>query len=266
MSLLQIVVLALVQGITEFLPISSYGHLVVASDLAGWPDQTLKFDIALHVGTLAAVVVYFWRDLWLIGSALIRPRRRGAKPGRRLGLHLLLATLPVLLAGGLVHGYVPETFLRDPLVIALATIVFGALLYGADRYGLRVRRLEHMTLGAALFIGFAQAIALIPGTSRAGITMTAARLLGFERAASARFSMLLAIPTIIAAGALAARDLYQLGDLTVTREAALAAALSFVVALISIWGLLKWLERMSFTPFVVYRLLMGGALLVWLLA
>lgn len=263
LTFLQIVVLALVQGITEFLPVSSAGHLVLASDLAGWPDQTLKFDVALHVGTLFAVALYFWRDLWTVAKGTFRPPKRGPNPGRRLGFYLFVGTLPVLPAGALVELFA-EDILRDPLIIAIATVVFGAILFLADRFGLTIRRVEHMTLQSALFIGIAQALAVIPGTSRSGITMTAARLVGFERAAAARFSLLLSIPAIVAAGAVSGYDLYKTGDLQLTQDAILGALLSFAVALASIWALLKLLQKTSFTPFVIYRLLLGAGILVWL--
>jgi undecaprenyl-diphosphatase len=266
LSFLQLVVLAAVQGITEFLPISSSGHLILASDLANWPDQTLKFDIAVHIGTLGAVMLYFWRDLWTMVSDTLRPPRRRAsarRPGRQLAFYLLVGTVPVLIAGALVHLYAGDV-LRNPTLIAITTLVFGVLLWLADRFGITVHRIEHMTLGSALFIGISQMLAIIPGTSRAGITMTAARIAGFERIAAARFSMLLSIPAIIAAGAVAGWNLHQAGDAQVTADAAIAAALSFAIALLAIWFLMQFVRRMSFTPFVIYRLALGGGLLVWL--
>ncbi len=266
MSLLQLVVLAAVQGITEFLPVSSSGHLILTSELAGWPDQTLKIDVAVHIGTLAAVMLYFWRDLWSIVSDSLRPLKRGQggrRPGRRLQFYLLVGTVPVLFAGAMVHLYAGES-LRNPTLIAATTIGFALLLWLADHYGFTVRRIEHMTLGSALSIGFFQMLAIVPGTSRAGITMTAARIAGFERRAAAHFSMLLSIPVIIAAGAVAGWELHRTGDAQVTGDAAIAAALAFAMALIAIWFLMQFVRRSSFTPFVIYRLLLGAGLLVWL--
>ncbi len=266
MSLLQIVVLAAVQGITEFLPISSSGHLILVSQVANWPDQTLKMDVAVHVGTLGAVMIYFWRDLWSIVSDPLRPPKRGARrgrPGGRLLFFLLIGTVPVLLAGGLVHLYA-GTDLRDPTLIAATTIGFAVLLFLADRFGITVRRIEHMTLGSAIFIGFVQALAVVPGTSRAGITMTAARIAGFERQAAARYSMLLSIPVIVAAGSVAGWDLHQAGEFRVASDALIGVALSFGIALLSIWFLMQFVNRLSFTPFVIYRLLLGVGLLVWI--
>ena len=180
--------------------------------------------------------------------------------GAKLVLHLIIATVPVVVVGLLVRLALDDQ-LRDITVIAWATLGFAIVLYTADRLGFTIRRLEHMTGGSAIIIGLAQILALIPGTSRAGITMTAARALGYERRDSARFSMLLSIPTIVAAGGLLGFELYQSGDGRLTTDAALAAALAFAAALIAITLMMRWLARASFTPFVIYRILLGAALL-----
>jgi len=262
---LQIVVLTIVQGITEFLPVSSSGHLVLVPLVSGWQDQGLLMDVAVHVGTLAAVLVYFWRDLgqillgWLGGGWGRRDRRLG----RALGFHLIVSAIPVLIAGAAVFLMAPEVF-RNPEIVAWATVGFGILLYVADRLGMTVRRIEHMTLNHAFLIGLFQVLALVPGASRSGVTMTAARWLGYERPEAARFAMLMSIPVIAASGAAAGYRVWKAGDPVVTQDAMLAAALSFAVALLSIALLLALLRRVSFTPFVVYRLALGGAVLVWL--
>lgn len=263
MPFLQIIVLSAIQGITEFLPISSWGHLILVSDLAGWPDQSLKIEVAVHVGTLGAVVIYFWRDIWDMLAGLSQMGRRGTRPAVRLAFYLMVATVPVLIAGGLVTLFARDVF-RDPTVIAIATMGFAVLLYLADRYGLTIRRVEHMTLGSALFIGLAQMLAIIPGTSRAGVTMTAARIAGFERTAAARFSLLLSVPVIAAAGAVTAFELGRSGDTRLTTDALISAGFAFAIGLLAIWILLQLLKRVSFTPFVIYRLLLGTALLVWI--
>lgn len=264
MDIVQLGVLALVQGITEFLPISSSGHLILVPALTGWPDQGPVIDVAVHVGTLAAVLLYLWRDCAaMLGDLTLVLLRRRPGPGARLAGLLVLATLPTIIAGWLIHRHASET-LRSAEVIAWATIGFGVLLYLADRIGMRVRRLEHMSVGSALAIGLAQCLAFIPGTSRAGVTMTAARFLGFERAESARFSMLLSIPTILGAGLLIALDLYEVGDTALGRDALVAAALACASALAAIALMMAWLRRASFTPFVVYRILLGAALLTWI--
>jgi len=258
--LLQLAVLALVQGITEFLPISSSAHLILVPALTDWPDQGLVIDVAVHVGTLFAVVVYFAGDLWRIVRGLTA---RGDANTLSFAGMLVAATIPVCIAGYAVHE-IGQEHLRSPELIAWATIVFGIILYLADRVGMTLKNMEHMTWGAAIVIGLAQVLALIPGTSRSGITMTAARMLGFERDASARFSLLLSIPVIVAAAALAGLDLYEAGDVRLSFQALVAVALSFVSAYVAIWAMMAWLRRASFTPFVVYRLVLGIGLLVWL--
>ena len=261
MLLLHIVILAIIQGISEFLPVSSSGHLVLLSHLAGWQDQGRNIDIAVHVGTLGAVLAYFWRDIWAILVGFAGGRRRERREGRALGIHLLVSLPPVLVAGGLLVTFAPDLF-RSSLIVAWTVLIFGVLLWIADRVGMTVRRVEHMTLGSAVIIGAAQILALVPGTSRSGITMTAARFLGFERGEAARFSMLMSIPVIVAAGAVAARDLAQSGEPILTGDAGLAAAIAFVTALFTIAVLMLMLKRVSFTPFVVYRLFLGIVLLV----
>ncbi len=261
MLLLHIVILAIVQGISEFLPVSSSGHLILLPHIAGWQDQGGNIDIAVHVGTLGAVLVYFWRDIWAILAGFSGGRRRERRAGRALGIYLLISLPPVLVAGGLLVTFAPDLF-RSPLIVAWTMLVFGVLLWLADRIGMTVRRVEHMTVGSAVIIGVAQILALVPGTSRSGITMTAARFLGFERGEAARFSMLMSIPVIVAAGAVVARDLAKSGEPIITGDAGLAAAIAFVTALFSIAILMLMLKRVSFTPFVVYRLFLGIVLLV----
>ena len=263
LTLIHIIVLALIQGITEFLPVSSSGHLVLVSKLTPWPDQTLLVDVALHVGTLAAVMVYFRRECWsmvlgVFNLALFRGGREA-----KLALHVAVATLPIIPVAFYLKDYVAGDFRQGVALIAWTTLGFGILLYAADRLGLRIRRVEHMTIGSALIIGCAQILALVPGTSRSGITMTAARFLGFERVEAARFSLVLSIPVIIGAGTLAGIDLYRMGDAEMNAVTALAIMFSFVSALIAIAVMMRWLARASFTPFVIYRIGLGAGLLYW---
>lgn len=262
MSLLQIVVLAVVQGITEFLPISSSGHLVLTSRVLGWPDQGLLIDIAVHAGTLFAVIAYFWRDLWemTLGAVGLFTGRRS--PAQRLIGGLAIATVPVVLAGYFGIDYINDV-LRSVELIAWTTLGFGILLWVVDRLCMTVRRLEHMTYGGALFVGLAQVLALLPGTSRSGITMTACRFLGMERRDAARFSMLMSIPTILGATVLASLKIYEAGDLALGLDALIAAALAFITALVAIAFMMRWLMHATFTPFVIYRILLGIALLYW---
>ena len=260
MSVTQIIVVSLVQGITEFLPISSQAHLILVPRLTGWCNPGLALDIAVQVGALAAVMLYFWRECFAMGrGALNLIHGRMTREGRLL-LLIVLATLPVLAAGYLVKETVGGDF-RSLTVIGWATLIWGFGLWLADRYGLRVRRVEHMTWGSALTIGVFQMLALVPGTSRSGITMIAARLLGFERTDAARFSMLMAIPVIAAAATLVGLDIARAGTAHLTREALLAGAITFVCALAAIALLLRWLRRATFAPFVVYRIVLGLVLL-----
>jgi undecaprenyl-diphosphatase len=261
--LLQIVVLSLVQGLTEFLPVSSSGHLVLVPYFTGWPDQGLVVDVAVHVGTLAAVLIYFWRDVLALLGGLLRLFVGEVTREGRLALYLLLATIPAL---GI--GYALETLAggtpRRVEVVAWAMIGFAIVLWIADRVGMRVKRLEHMTLGQALVVGLAQPLAFIPGTSRSGITMVAARLMGYEREEAARFSFLLSIPAILAAGLYEGLKLAESGAGEALSGAGLALLFSAATGLGAIAFLMRWLRRSSFAPFVIYRLILGVGLLVWL--
>jgi len=264
MPLFYVALLAAVQGITEFLPISSHGHLILARAAFSieTAEQGLLTDIAVHVGALAAVILYFRRDVWqiLVGLARLATGRGG--PQARLVLLIAVATPPVIVAGYLLTRVAADG-LAALTVIGWATLGFALLLYAADRWGMTLRRIEHMKYGTAAIIGLFQILALIPGTSRSGITMTAARLLGYERVEAARFSLLLSIPTILAAGLWLGFEVQARGDLALQSDLLLAAALAFVAALLSIAAMMRWLARATFTPFVVYRILLGGALLAW---
>lgn len=260
MPILHLVIIALVQGITEFLPISSSGHLVLAPIVLGWQDQGLLIDIAVHVGTLLAVIAYLYKDVGAMIGGIGRTLKGRRDPGFRLFMFLVIGTIPVVVAGFLMHKYIPGG-LRSLEVIAWATLGFGILLWIADGIGMTVRRIEHLRVIDVIFIGLAQCLALIPGTSRSGITMTAARLIGMERPDAARFSLLLSIPTILAAGTLAGIDIYKSGDVQLAGDAFVAAGLAFVSALIAIAVMMAWLKRASFTPFVIYRVVLGVVLL-----
>lgn len=262
MLLHQILVLAAIQGITEFLPISSSGHLVLVGQLVSWPDQGLAMDIAVHVGSLFAVLIYFWRDLvdMLIGVGRILTGRGG--PAVRLVCNVIIATLPIIAAGYFLKDHV-ETIFRSVEVIGWTTLGFGILLWISDRIGMTIRRVEHISWPTALVVGLAQVLALIPGTSRSGITITAARFLGIERSDAARFSMLLSIPAIMGAGLLKGLDVYESGDWGATSDLLLGAAFSFATALFSIALMMAWLRRSGFGLFVFYRIVLGGVLLYW---
>jgi len=261
-TLIQILILAIVRGLTEFLPVSSSGHLVVTSRVLDWPDQGLVIDIAVRAGTLLAVAIYFWRDMVRIIGGMMRLLAFRGGPDARLAAMLVVATLPV--AGiGFAGSDALAPLSGNVEVIAWATIGFAILLWVADRIGMTVLRVEHISYFAAIVIGIAQILALIPGTSRPGITMTAGRFLGLERAEAARFSLLLSIPTIAGAGILAGRTLWRSGTVEIGYDAALAVALAFFAGISSIAVMMRWLEHSGYTPFVIYRLALGGALLYW---
>lgn len=258
----QAALLALVQGLTEFLPISSSAHLVIPGLVLGWPDQGLAFDVAVHVGTLAAVLLYFRRDLGelAVGSGRALIERRLTAPAREV-LALALATVPVVVAGFLAEDWIEAT-LRTLPVIASTTLLFGLLLIVAHRASRR-GGLGTVTLAVALAVGLAQVLALVPGTSRSGITMTAAMLLGVERTAAARFSFLLSIPVIAGAGLLKGVELAAAPAAAPWLPLALAALLAGVCAYSCIALFLRWVARLGLLPFAAYRV--GLALVLYAL-
>jgi undecaprenyl-diphosphatase len=270
MDTLQIALLAFVQGLTEFLPISSSGHLILTPLLFGFELQDLSFDVAVHLGTLLAVVLYFRNDLSTMAVAMLGSLAKRSAPSAdaRLGWMIIIATLP-LLALGLPLKSVLEVLRQDDhliaLVIAGTTIGFGLLLWYADARGRR--KLDEYSVNwiAALIIGCFQAIAIIPGTSRSGITMTAGLFLGLTRRAASRFSFLLSIPTIVLAGMVATKDLFE-ASLAIDWHALwLGGLLSFAVAYLTIHFFLRFIERVSMLPFVLYRLLLGAVILTLVL-
>jgi undecaprenyl-diphosphatase len=261
MQLIQIIVLALIQGLTEFLPVSSSAHLILGGQLLGWTDQGLAFDVATHLGTLLAVLIYFRTDLQRMLAANFKPAE--ADPAyRRLGRMLVVASIPTLIVGFAVAGLV-EAWLRDIQVIAVTTLVFALLLYVADRVGSRIYTLQSLRWRQAMWIGLAQILALVPGTSRAGITITAGRALGLGRDAAARFSFLLSIPVIGAAGSYGAIQVLMGESVISALEFALAMGFSALTALFCIPVFLYLLKAVGLLPFIIYRLLLGLVLL-WL--
>ncbi|MDH5353482.1 MAG: undecaprenyl-diphosphate phosphatase [Gammaproteobacteria bacterium] len=261
----QLVVLAIVQGLTEFLPISSSAHLILVPLLLNWSDQGLAFDVAVHVGSLIAVLFYFRREVVSILTAWGQSLFGGSMPGdARLGWWIILGTIPAVVIGYFGKGLV-ETELRSPWVIAYATIGFGLLLWVADLVQSKQRTEYQLGSVQVIVIGFFQALALIPGTSRSGITMTAGLLLGMTRQAAARFSFLLSMPIIFASGALQTRDLIQSEVIIDWGALLLAVVLSAISAGLCIHLFLRLIDRVGMLPFVIYRLLLGS-ILIYLLS
>jgi undecaprenyl-diphosphatase len=263
---LHAIVLAIVQGLSEFLPISSSGHLVLVPHLLGWQDQGLAFDVAVHVGTLFAVVAFFRRELLAMLKAWFASLAGGGMtPDARLAWFVIVGTIPVGAVGLLAGGAIEEK-LRNPLAVATTLAVFGALMWLADRYGRRERDERSLGWRDAILIGCAQALALMPGTSRSGVTMTMARTLGLTREAAARFSFLLAVPGIAMAGAYEGFKLATGGRQAVDWGViALGVTVAGITGYLCIAWLLRVINRIGLAPFAIYRFAIA-ALLFWLFA
>lgn len=260
MSLEQIIVLALIQGITEFLPISSSGHLILVPVLTGWADQGVVTDMVTNVGTLAAVIIYFWRDVVAMFWGALDLLKRRMTQNSQLAFHVLIGTIPIIIVGTLLKLTSLDEHIRSATLVAINAIVFGVLLFAADNYGLLRRTVIDMNWKSSLIIGGAQALSLSPGTSRSGVTMTAARGLGFNRPEAARFSFLLSIPANGAASLLVIGDALESGQ-TISGPVILTGILTFFIALGTMTVLMRMIRTMSFLPFVIYRVILGGALL-----
>lgn len=261
MTITQWIVLAIIQGITEFLPISSSAHLILPSQVLGWPDQGLAFDVAVHVGSLFAVIIYFRKSIFDIAfhftaSVLRKPYDKSLA---LQGWLIIIGTIPAVIIGFFAESLI-ETYLRSSLIIACTTIVFGLLLWYADWAAKQQRDISELTWRDALIIGFAQALALIPGTSRSGITMTAGLMLGMTKTDAARFSFLLSIPLILAAGLLKTIELIQTPAAFDIQALCYGTLLSFISAFACIVFFLKWIQKSGFLPFVIYRLVLGTVL------
>lgn len=259
---IRVTLLALIQGITEFLPISSSAHLILPSAILGWDDQGLAFDVAVHFGTLSAVLVYFRKELTaIVSGCLVHVAGGKASDDSRLGWMLLIATVPVIVAGFLARDQV-DALLREAVVIAVTTVLFALLLYWADRRSGGNRQLRDVDWKTALVIGLAQVLALIPGTSRSGITMTAAMFCNLDRTSSSRFSFLLSIPVIAGATLLLMLDLME-QPVVNWGEIVYATAVAGITAFACIHFFLRVIERTGFLPFVIYRLLLGAVLFLF---
>ena len=258
-----LILVALVQGITEFLPVSSSGHLILISELSSAPDQGQAIDVAVHIGTLFAVVIFFWRDV-AMGLAGI-PRMLTGRidtAGSKLAFLLMIATIPAIAFGLVLKLTGLSDAMRSMTVIGWTMLLFGLLLWWADQRGTIEKTDADWTAKDAIKMGLWQAVALIPGTSRSGICITAGRMLGYSRQDSAKLAMLMSIPTIVASGALLGAEVIATADAQVARDGAVAAVMSFVAALFALSIMMRLLRSVSFTPYVIYRVALGVVLLV----
>ena len=265
-DLLKAVVLGTLQGLTEFLPISSSAHLRIFPELFGWGDPGAAFTAVVQIGTELAVLIYFRKDIWNIGStwvrALFKPELRGQHEAR-MGWFIIFGSIPIVVLGVLLRDVIEEDF-RSLWIVGTTLVVMGVVLGVADRVGANSRDTEHITLRDALLMGGAQALALVPGVSRSGATISMGRFLGLERAAATRFAFLLAIPAVVGAGLFTLPDIPD-GDNTYGwGPTAVATVVSFVVGYAAIAWLLRYVSTRSYTPFVVYRILLGGMTLALL--
>ncbi len=280
MTFLEMLILAIVQGITEFLPISSSGHLILVPVFTGADDQGPMIDIAVHIGSLLAIIVYFFKDAWGLARGGFATVGIGHAPEqKRLFWWIVLGTIPAVIAGlsiklgafnSIAEQWFGLTVLEDDLLaslrftdlIAVNLILYGILLGLADYFGREDRSYEDLTWRDGLLVGLAQALALIPGTSRSGVTMTAARFLGFGRVEAARFSFLLSIPAVAGAGILIIPDLVEAGG-DLVREALITGVLTFIAAFGTMAFLMNFLKKASMLVFVIYRIALG-VLLLWM--
>ncbi|WP_432460923.1 undecaprenyl-diphosphate phosphatase [Agarivorans sp. QJM3NY_25] len=263
MSPFETIMLALIQGLTEFLPISSSAHLILPSQILGWADQGIAFDVAVHVGSLFAVLGYFRKEVWAMLGAWLASFTGKRSPEAILAWLIILATIPAIIFGGLFKSLIEE-YSRSAYVIASTTLIFGALLWWADSQAKLIKNEYHIGWKQALFVGVAQAIAIIPGTSRSGITITAGLMLGLSREAAARFSFLMSIPVIIGACTLMAKDMVETPVAIDWSAMLLGILVAFVSAYSCIHFFIKWVNRVGMKPFVIYRMILGVGLFAFL--
>ena len=260
---MQIIWLSLLQGITEFLPVSSSGHLILFSKFTEFPDQGAAMDIALHIGSILAVIIYFAPTLWEILKGLIKTKflPNMKVEGVQLFYLLAVATLPVLICGAALKFFGTD-WLRSTKLIGWNILIYALILWLMDTWAVTARKIRNLEFKDAIFIGLAQCLALLPGTSRSGVTITMCRFLGMERREAAKFSMLLAIPAILAAGLLAGIELWKEGNMQQISVALDAVGYSFIFSMGAIFILMQWLKKWSFLPFVIYRVVLGTMLLL----
>jgi undecaprenyl-diphosphatase len=258
------IILGIVQGLTEFLPISSSAHLILMPHLFGWDDQGLNHDVAAHVGTLVAVCWFLRRDVQDIATGLLQKHTEVSIRSWRMVGFLAVGTLPVIFSGLLLRDTVATTF-RAPLLIAGTTLFYATLLWSADRFGRRMRGQSALTWRDVIIIGVAQALAIVPGTSRSGITMTAAMFLGLERRAAVHFSFLLSIPAILLAAAWETLHMLLGADAMPWGTMGVVALSAAITAYIAIHYFVKFIDRTGMGPYVLYRLMLGVGLVIYFL-
>ncbi len=263
MTDLQLMLLSALQGITEFLPVSSSGHLILFSHFTSFPDQGLGLDVAVHVGSILAVMIYFSETIWAMIKGLLKTKflPSFADIGAKTFWLIAAGTLPIVAVGYYVESRGMQE-LRNPCLIGWTILGYGILLFLADKFSMTIREIKHLTILDALLIGCAQCLALIPGTSRSGITITMARFLSMERREAAKFSMLLSIPAILGAGILVGWELYKQDGLADLAYAIDGVTYSFAASIVAIYIVMWWLKKSTFLPFVIYRIALGGFLLL----
>ncbi|HET6630097.1 MAG TPA: undecaprenyl-diphosphate phosphatase [Woeseiaceae bacterium] len=262
MSWIHIVVLAVVQGLTEILPVSSSGHLVLVPNVMDWKDQGLVFDVAVHFGTLVAICLYFREDLLRTVQGAFRVLGGDTRSREsQLALCIALGTIPAAIAGLLFAGWIAEN-LRDPKVVVVTLSGYAVLLALADWFGKRRREMADLGIGGALLIGMAQALALIPGTSRSGVTITAGMALGLKRREAARFSFLLSVPVILLAALYETAQVFMEGATATFGTLAMGALISCVVAYLTINFFMRVINSIGLVPFAVYRILLAAVILL----
>lgn len=261
MATIQIIVLGIIQGLTEFLPISSSGHLILVPQIIGFPDQGMIFDVAVHLGSLIAVTIYFRHDLFALFLATFFSRtKKSNTDNSNLLFYILLATIPAAAAGYLLSGWIEET-LRNPLVIAITLSFYGLLMWYADGKGAQRIEMKDMRLSHIILIGISQSLALVPGTSRSGVTMTTALLLGLKRVDAAKFSFLLSIPVITIASVYKFLNII-INDIHVDwSELFLGMLVAMIVAYLSIGFFMRIIRKVGLAPFAIYRVILSAIIL-----
>lgn len=261
MTLDQILLLSFIQGVTEFLPVSSSGHLVLVPALCGWKDQGLMMDVAAHLGTLISVLIYFHKDVISLFKGLFSLLRGQLNENTQLLFNLLIATFPVIFVGLFFEKVVGDTF-RSVTVIAWMGIIFGIIMYAVDKYGKLTETVVDTTAKRALCFGLAQCVALVNGVSRSGVCLSVGRFMNYKRSDAARFVFLMSIPTLTGAGLVKGYQLFKGGDFSMMKDAGLIMGFSFIFGFCAIAFMMRWLQKSTLTPFVIYRILLGFFLLL----